>query len=216
MFSEARAEFRSRKHQIESYTEIAVSPEDDVELRRLRLTNCGRTRRTIEVTSYAEVALAAPAADALHPAFSNLFVQTEIVPDQRAILCTRRPRSRGESSPWMFHLMAAHGAAAGGALSYETDRLRFLGRGRTPADPRAMREPGPLSGTAGFGARSRSSPSAAATCSTRTSRSRSTSSRAWPRRARPAWASWASTRTGGSPIACSRWPRRTPRSSCGS
>ena len=149
VFSEARAEFRSRTHQIESYTEIAVSPEDDVELRRLRLTNCGRTRRTIEVTSYAEVALAAPAADALHPAFSNLFVQTEIVPDQRAILCTRRPRSRGESSPWMFHLMAAHGASAGSALSYETDRLRFIGRGRTPADPRAMREPGPLSGTAG-------------------------------------------------------------------
>jgi cellobiose phosphorylase len=149
VFSEARAEFRSRKRQIESYTEIAVSPEDDVELRRLRLTNSGRTRRTIEVTSYAEVTLAPPAADALHPAFSNLFVQTEILPDQRAILCTRRPRSRGEASPWMFHLMAAHGAWAGGALSYETDRLRFVGRGRTPADPRAMRDPGPLSGSQG-------------------------------------------------------------------
>ncbi|MCX6545835.1 MAG: cyclic beta 1-2 glucan synthetase [Acidobacteria bacterium] len=149
VFSEARAEFRSRSNQIESYLEIAVSPEDDVELRRLRLTNCGRTRRMIEVTTYAEVALAAPAADALHPAFSNLFVQTEVVPDQRAILCTRRPRSRDESSPWMFHLMAAHGASAGSALSYETDRLRFLGRGRTPADPRAMRDFGPLSGATG-------------------------------------------------------------------
>jgi len=149
VFTEARAEFRSRSHQIESYTEIAVSPEDDVELRRLRLTNCGRSRRTIEVTSYAEVALATQAADALHPAFSNLFVQTEIVPDQRAILCTRRPRSRDESSPWMFHLMAAHGRAAASSLSYETDRLRFVGRGRTAADPRAMREFGPLSGAAG-------------------------------------------------------------------
>jgi cyclic beta-1,2-glucan synthetase len=149
VFSEARAEFRSRTNQIESYVEIAVSPEDDVELRRLRLTNCGRTRRVIEVTSYAEVALAAPAADALHPAFSNLFVQTEIIPDQRAILCTRRPRSRDESSPWMFHLMAAHGASASSVVSYETDRLRFLGRGRTPADPRAMRDFGPLSGAAG-------------------------------------------------------------------
>ena len=149
VFSEARAEFRGRTNQIESYSEIAVSPEDDVELRRLRLTNSGRTRRTIEVTSYAEVALAPPAAEALHPAFSNLFVQTEIVPDQRAILCTRRPRSRGEASPWMFHLMAAHGASAGAALSYETDRMRFVGRGRTPADPRALREPGPLSGAQG-------------------------------------------------------------------
>ena len=172
VFSEARAEFRSRTHQIESYTEIAVSPEDDVELRRLRLTNCGRTRRTIEVTSYAEVALAAPAADALHPAFSNLFVQTEIVRDQRAILCTRRPRSRGEASPWMFHLLAPHGASAGGALSYETDRLRFLGRGRTPRRPardardraRCRAPPGRCS--------TRLSRSAAGSSSNRTSRSR--------------------------------------------
>ncbi|MDO8834240.1 MAG: glucoamylase family protein, partial [Vicinamibacterales bacterium] len=149
VFSEARAEFRSRTNGIESYTEIAVSPEDDVELRRLHLTNCGRTRRTIEVTSYAEVVLAAPASDSRHPAFSNLFVQTEIVAEQRAILCTRRPRSSGESTPWMFHLMAPHGTASGISLSYETDRLRFVGRGRTPADPRAMREPGALSGTQG-------------------------------------------------------------------
>ena len=64
---------------IETHTEIAVSPEDDIELRRVRITNRSRTRRTIEVTSYAEVVLAPPAADALHPAFSNLFVQTEIL-----------------------------------------------------------------------------------------------------------------------------------------
>ena len=149
VFSEARAEFRSRTHGIESYTEIAVSPEDDVELRRLHLTNCGRTRRTIEVTSYAEVVLAASASDSRHPAFSNLFVQTEIVAEQRAILCTRRPRSAGELTPWMFHLMAPHGTAGGTALSYETDRLRFVGRGRTPEDPRAMQEPGAFSGTQG-------------------------------------------------------------------
>jgi cellobiose phosphorylase len=149
VFSEARAEFRIRSHGIETYTEVAVSPEDDVELRRLRITNTSAMRRRIEVTSYAEVALATPAADALHPAFSNLFVQTEIVPAQRAILCTRRPRSRDESSPWMFHLMAAHGGGVIGAPSYETDRLRFIGRGNTAANPQAMRENGPLSGSEG-------------------------------------------------------------------
>jgi cyclic beta-1,2-glucan synthetase len=149
VFAEDRAEFRSAHRGIESYTEIAVSPEDDVELRRLRLTNGGSTRRTIEVTSYAEVVLAPAAADDLHPAFSNLFVQTELVPEQHAILCSRRPRSSGERAPWMFHLMAAHGEAAASTLSYETDRMRFVGRGRSAADPRVMREPGPLPGTQG-------------------------------------------------------------------
>ena len=90
-----------------------VSPEDDIELRRIRITNRSRTSRTIEITSYAEVVLASSAADALHPAFSNLFVQTEIIRERQAILCTRRPRSLDEQSPWMFHLMAVHGADIG-------------------------------------------------------------------------------------------------------
>jgi cyclic beta-1,2-glucan synthetase len=148
IFSEGRAEFRRHDHEIESYTETVVSPEDDIELRRVRITNDSRTRRVIEVTSYTEVVLAPPAADALHPAFSNLFVQTEILHPQPAILCTRRPRSRDEHSPWMFHLMVVRGADCG-AVSYETDRMRFIGRGRTVAAPEALRENGSLSGTAG-------------------------------------------------------------------
>jgi hypothetical protein len=112
-------------------------PEDDVELRRVRITNRSRSRRTIDVTSYAEVVLAPPAADTLHPAFSNLFVQTQIVPERQAILCTRRPRSRDEPAHWMFHLMAVHGVASR-EVSYETDRMAFIGRGRTVAHPYAM------------------------------------------------------------------------------
>ena len=88
-----------------------MSPEDDIELRRIRLTNCSDTTRTIDLTSYAEVVLALPAADALHPAFSNLFVQTEILRERQAILSTRRGRSQNEQSPWAFHLMAATNSA---------------------------------------------------------------------------------------------------------
>ena len=143
IFSEAKAEFRCRDHDFDTHTEIAVSPEDDIELRRITITNRARIRRTIDVTSYAEVVLASPAADALHPAFSNLFVQTEIIHHRQAILCTRRPRSLDEQPPWMFHLMAVHGAEIG-EVSYETDRMQFIGRGNTVVDPQAM------SGAAGF------------------------------------------------------------------
>jgi cellobiose phosphorylase len=148
IFSGARAEFRRRDHDIDTHTEIAVSPEDDMELRRITITNRGRTRREIEVTSYAEVVLASPAADALHPAFGNLFVQTEILPQRQAILCTRRPRSLNEPVPWMFHLMSVHGADTVD-VSCETDRMRFIGRGNTAADPQAMRGPAALSGSQG-------------------------------------------------------------------
>ncbi|WP_301101646.1 glucoamylase family protein [Propionivibrio sp.] len=158
IFSEGRAEFRRRDPvdpgvgsgggYFETHTEIVVSPEDDIELRRVRITNRSRLRREIEVTSYAEVVIAPQAADALHPAFSNLFVQSEILRDRRAILCTRRPRSPDEQSPWMLHLMAVHGAASG-AVSYETDRLRFIGRSRSAISPLAMSGRAALSGGEG-------------------------------------------------------------------
>jgi cellobiose phosphorylase len=137
IFSEAKVEFRRRDHEFDTHTEIAVSPEDDAEVRRVRIVNRSQKRRTIEITSYAEVVLASPAADALHPAFGNLFVQTEIVRQRQAILCTRRPRSFDEPVPWMFHLMSVHGADVG-EVSYETDRTRFIGRGNTVADPQAI------------------------------------------------------------------------------
>ena len=144
IFSDARAEFRRHDRGFDTHTEIAVSPEDDIELRRITIANTTRSRKTIEVTSYAEVVLTSAVADALHPAFSNLFVETEILRAQQAIVCTRRPRSREEHPPWLCHLMAVHGGDAGEA-SYETDRMRFIGRRNTVANPQAM-----ASGTAGL------------------------------------------------------------------
>ncbi|MBA2238826.1 MAG: cyclic beta 1-2 glucan synthetase [Lysobacter sp.] len=148
IFSDAKAEFRGRKHGFESHMEIAVSPEDNIELRRLRITNLGRTARTIEITSYAEVVLAPAISDELHPAFSNLFVQTELLREQQAIVCTRRARGHDEASPCMFHLMAVHQAHID-RISYETDRARFVGRGNTLRRPDALTQAGALSNSEG-------------------------------------------------------------------
>jgi cyclic beta-1,2-glucan synthetase len=151
IFVQARAEYRRRDQAIETHTEISVSPEDDVEIRRVTLTNQSSRTRRIEVTSYAEVVLAPLNSDLAHRAFSNLFVQTEILPERQAILCTRRPRTPGEQVPWMFHLLAAPGAVAG-EPSFETDRTRFIGRGRTVANPLVLdsgESPPTLSNTEG-------------------------------------------------------------------
>lgn len=148
VFSEGRAEFSRRDDDFDTFTEIAVSPEDPIELRRLTITNRSMFKQTIEVTSYAEVVIASAESDAAHPSFSNLFVQTEIVGKLQAILCSRRPRSLEEQVPCMFHLMRVHDAKVL-ALSYETDRMRFIGRGNTVVSPVAMQIPGPLSGTQG-------------------------------------------------------------------
>jgi cyclic beta-1,2-glucan synthetase len=152
IFTEGRAEFHRRDRVedcvIDTRTELVVSPEDDIELRRVRLMNRSDEPRTVDVTSYVEVALAPPAADAQHPAFSKLFVQTEIDSRKRAVLCTRRARVRDEEPGWLVHLMSVSGAPAGD-MSFETDRARFIGRGRSVASPLALDGNGPLSGSVG-------------------------------------------------------------------
>jgi len=148
IFSMGRVEFRRRDKDFDTHTEIVVSPEDDIELRRVHITNHSHSSRTIDVTSYTEVVLALSDADAIHPAFSNLFVQTEIIDQRQAILCTRRPRSQDEKVPWMFHMMTMHGLKIG-EISYETDRLQFIGRGNTVIAPQAMKDSAPLSGNQG-------------------------------------------------------------------
>ncbi|MDQ6904679.1 MAG: cyclic beta 1-2 glucan synthetase, partial [Bacteroidota bacterium] len=87
-YSQGRVDFNTKQNEIETHTEIVVSPEDDIEMRRLRVTNRSGMRKTIEVTSYAEVVMATAAQDLMAPAFSNLFVQTEIIPHQNTIMCT--------------------------------------------------------------------------------------------------------------------------------
>ncbi len=148
VFSQGRAEFRRLDNDIETHTEIIVSPEDNIEIRRVQITNRTSEKKEIEVTSYAEVVLAPPSSDAAHPAFSNLFIQTEILSNNHAILCTRRPRSKEEKQPWMFHMMKATGAGIN-QVSYETDREKFIGRGNSTVHPRVMKKAGILSGSQG-------------------------------------------------------------------
>lgn len=147
-FSQGRVDFHTSNNNIDTHTEIVVSPEDDIEIRRMHVTNKSAIRRTIEITSYAEVVIASPASDAMQPAFSNLFVQTEILPLQRAIICSRRPSSNNEQVPWMFHSMILHGSEKA-EVSYETDRMEFVGHGNTTVNPKAMDNSGPLSGNQG-------------------------------------------------------------------
>ncbi len=148
IFRGSTAEFQSRFLDIDAHAEVVVSPEDDVELRSISVTNRSPRRRRIELTSYAEVVLTTPAADAIHPSFSNLFIETEILRKRSAILCTRRPRSKDERTPWMLHLIAAEKIEVD-EISYETDRLRFIGRGRTAIDPAALTGSSELSDSEG-------------------------------------------------------------------
>jgi cyclic beta-1,2-glucan synthetase len=147
-FSEDSILFERRDGTLATALEIVVSPEDNTELRRLVIENHGDEAHEIEVTSYAEVVLTELAADIAHPAFANLFVETEYAPQFRALLAARRARSSTDQGAWLAHLLARTPAALG-TLQYETDRARFLGREGSLRAPRAVCGGGPLSNTVG-------------------------------------------------------------------
>jgi cyclic beta-1,2-glucan synthetase len=147
-FLAEKATFRRRDDDIATQLDVAVSIEDDVEVRRLAVTNRSDRPREIEVTSYAEVVLDPPAADLAHPAFGKLFIETEYLPESAALLCHRRPRAADETAAWAVHVLSLEGRTQG-PVEWETDRARFLGRGRGPENPQAL-EGHPLSGTTGI------------------------------------------------------------------
>lgn len=137
IFTESKAEFKRRDGCIETHTEVTVSPEHNLEIRRIHLKNCGTTDVSIELTSFTEIALATLSEEGAHPAFSHLFLKTEILPSDKAILCLRRPRKESSHDPVVFHTMSIH-AKQISEPSFETDRMSFLGRGGDRSAPEAL------------------------------------------------------------------------------
>ncbi len=135
---------------IRAQTEICVCPETDVELRRYTLGNLGARERTIEFTSYLEWVLQNAAADAAHPAFSKLFVETEIRDAEALILARRRVRDPRDPTLVGAHwLVQSSSSVDARGLQFETSRVRFIGRGRTLREPASLTKHGSLSGTCG-------------------------------------------------------------------
>jgi cyclic beta-1,2-glucan synthetase len=147
-FDEDHAEITRRDRSLTTALEVVVSSEDDAEMRRVSITNSGLRARNIQVTSFAELSLTTQAADVAAPAFANLFVETEFVADMQALLATRRRRSDDETPVWVAHVLVVEGEL-NGDLQYETDRARFIGRGRSARNPVSVVDGRPLSGTVG-------------------------------------------------------------------
>ena len=148
IFSIDKAEFHRRDGDLETHLEVVVSPENNAEVRQLTITNDGPETRQIEITSYVEPVLNSPGADLAHPAFHKLFIETEYIAEETALLARRRPRDSRQQPLWGVHVLACPPQAAA-TIEYETSRQAFLGRGRTPRRPAALDADSRLSGQVG-------------------------------------------------------------------
>lgn len=148
VFSEDYAEFTRHDGALTTTMDVLVSGEDDGEVRRVSFANGGRRLREIDITSYAELVLTTAAADTAHPAFSKLFVQTEYMAEFGALIATRRPRAHDEPQVWAAHFAIVEGDVVADP-QYESDRARFIGRGREIGTAAALASGVNLSNTVG-------------------------------------------------------------------
>lgn len=109
-FSQDKASYFREARNIDTRTDIIVSSEDNAEIRQVVVTNHGTKAASLELTSYLEVVLSSQAADLAHPAFNKLFVETELLARDNALLASRRPRRPGGRAA----LCPAPGGGGGG------------------------------------------------------------------------------------------------------
>jgi cyclic beta-1,2-glucan synthetase len=148
VFTDEKAEFFKTSGDIKTVVECIVASEANGEGRRIDIVNTSARDRVIEVTSYAELVLAPDESDAAHPAFSKLFVETEIAANGTTVYATRRKRSPSDPDIHVAHFVADLSGAAREAEA-ETDRRVFIGRGRTLRNPAAFEPGAPLLGSQG-------------------------------------------------------------------
>lgn len=149
LFSDDKASFVKSVGSLRSEVECIVISEGNGEGRRVTLFNDGPADRHIEVTSFAELVLGSDTSDNAHPAFSKMFVETEIAANNAAIFATRRKRDKNEPDVTAVHFVTDPSGSARDAEA-ETDRRAFIGRGRTIADAAAFDPGAKLGGHSGF------------------------------------------------------------------
>ncbi|MHB0950743.1 MAG: GH36-type glycosyl hydrolase domain-containing protein [Allorhizobium sp.] len=149
IFGDDKAEFFKTVGDISSSVECIVATEHDAEGRRVTLLNTGPEDRFIEVTSYLEPVLAPDDVDHAHPLFSQMFIKTEFGRRRDVIRAERNKRSPSDPDMCVAHLVVDN-AGPGRPTEFETDRRKFLGRGRSLANAAAFDPGATLSGTEGY------------------------------------------------------------------
>ncbi len=130
-----KVEFASRNHEISTRMEIIVDPEEDAGIRRIEIVNNSSRQRKLFICSYSEIVLALRKDDIGHPAFNKLFTTSEFIKKAGVLLFHRRKRKTDERDVFLGQMISGSSKIS---LSYETDRMKFLGRGTSADCPAAL------------------------------------------------------------------------------
>ncbi|HHW82211.1 MAG TPA: glycosyl transferase, partial [Actinomycetales bacterium] len=154
LFAEDSILFHRTEERVTSSVEHHISPEADAWVQTVTIRNLAHRDLDLDVTSAAELALGRRADDDAHPAFSKMFVRTEL--RNGALLATRKRRSSSDPEVWVAQFVTGseephtHGPDAETPLGVETDGRKFIGRGRSFRNPAQVEAGAEPSGTTGY------------------------------------------------------------------
>jgi len=149
VFAPEKVEYHRKDGMINTDTEITLSPVENVEIRKVTLTNHSNRSIEFEMTSYMEVVNDTHLAEVAHPAFNKMFLELEFVPDRNLLIASRRKRSEEDNFGYVMHMVTSD-AEFSRSVEYDTDRRSFIGRGGTQILPLALQSRLPLSGHPGL------------------------------------------------------------------
>lgn len=119
------SQFIRSDEDITTTCKVIVAPEEPVEIRSITLRNNSNREETLEITGVFEPVLSSKEQDFAHPAFNNLFLKYEYLPDTNSILVKRN--KRGDNNPIYLGVNFYTANETIGELEYEIDKEKLNG-----------------------------------------------------------------------------------------
>lgn len=127
---------------IETITNVCISPNDPVELRSIELKNYGNEEEIIEVTCFLEPVLSSKEQDYSHMAFNNLFLTYDYIPESRSLLIKRKARDSNKNDMYLAVNLYTQDETIGD-FEFEIDKEKFNGRGNLGV-PKLVKDSSPF------------------------------------------------------------------------
>ncbi len=128
-FSSATCKFERSDNKIGTVTKISISPEDNIEIRKLEINNYNDVSKNLDIISYFEGVLSDKNNDIVHPAFNNLFLTVKRYKD--ACIVERRVRDLKREKPKYLIHFAFEENNLGKKFDFEINKEKIIGSGRT-------------------------------------------------------------------------------------